>query len=82
MSKAILPGMTSGGTTKLIQETTTNRPVSKISPLGLIISLYGHILSIDSLEPNVELHSLLRLQNVLLLPRFDLGWKAAGGSSV
>ena len=25
-SKAILPGMTSGGTTKLIQETTTNRP--------------------------------------------------------
>ena len=26
MRSAILPGMTSGGTTKLIQETTTNRP--------------------------------------------------------
>ena len=26
ISKAIRPGMTSGGTTKLIQETTTNRP--------------------------------------------------------
>ena len=27
MRRAILPGMTSGGTTKLIQETTTKRPV-------------------------------------------------------
>ena len=26
MSRAIRPGMTSGGTTKLIQDTTTNRP--------------------------------------------------------
>ena len=25
--RAILPGITSGGTTKLIQETTTNKPV-------------------------------------------------------
>ena len=26
ISKAILPGITSGGTTKLIQDTTTNKP--------------------------------------------------------
>ena len=31
-SSAILPGMTSGGTTKLIQETTTNKPVVKDFP--------------------------------------------------
>ena len=30
MRRAIRPGMTSGGTTKLIQETTTNKPVQVV----------------------------------------------------
>ena len=42
MSRAIRPGMTSGGTTKLIQDTTTNRPEINIqvqSQIGNTVKL-------------------------------------------
>ena len=44
-SKAILPGMTSGGTTKLIHETTTNRPEQQreLNAENLPTNSYPHL---------------------------------------
>ena len=40
MSRAILPGITSGGTTKLIQDTTTNSPAEQKQKKDEISDIY------------------------------------------
>ena len=42
MRRAIRPGMTSGGTTKLIHDTTTNKPEKKVENLSKNVTYSKH----------------------------------------
>lgn len=58
MSRAIRPGMTSGGTTKLIQDTTTNRPEINIQVQIQICNINCKMLQIIYGNYHIKNHRL------------------------
>ena len=63
MSKAMRPGMTSGGTTKLIHDTTTNKPLEKVFLFALLFLLLFSLFTCFALLSQV--HTSRRLQQLL-----------------